>query len=155
MDYLPGSLGFDPLAFPVDPQLAGRIVWFDALVGNVDRSWRNPNLLRWHGKLYLIDHGATLIFQHNWPAAAGSARRATKLDDHVLMPFHPDIAAADAELAPQLTAETVAAALDLVPDEWLDGEPGFATPDAVRAAFQAWFEARMQTPHVWLPEVSR
>jgi len=155
LDYLPGSLGFDPLAFEVDPELAGRIVWFDALIGNVDRSWRNPNLLRWHGRLYLIDHGATLIFQHNWPAAAGSARRATKLDDHVLMPFHPDVAAADAALTPLVTAETVAAALALVPDEWLDGEPGFATPNDVRAAFAEWFEARMQTPHVWLPEVSR
>ena len=155
LDYLPGSLGFDPLAFPVEPELAGRIVWFDALVGNVDRSWRNPNLLRWHGRLYLIDHGATLIFQHNWPTAAGSARRVPKLDDHVLMPFHPDLAAADAALAPKVTAEAVAGALALVPDEWLEGEPGFATPDDVRAAFLAWFEARMQAPRVWLPEVAR
>jgi hypothetical protein len=155
MDYLPGSLGFDPLAFPVDSGPAGRIVWFDALIGNVDRSWRNPNLLRWHGKLYLIDHGASLIFQHNWPAAAGSARRATKLDDHVLMPFHPDLPAADAALAPQVTPEAVSAALALVPDEWLADEPGFAAPDDVRAAFLAWFDARMQEPHVWLPGVPR
>ena len=152
LDYLPGSLGFDPLAFPVDCGLAGRVVWFDALIGNVDRTWRNPNLLRWHGKLYLIDHGASLIFQHNWPHAAGSARRATKLDDHVLMPFRPDLAAADAELAPRVTPAAVAAALALVPDEWLADEPGFATADDVRVAFAAWFEARMQTPHDWLPE---
>jgi hypothetical protein len=155
LDYLPGSLGFDPLAFPVDPDLAGRIVWFDALVGNVDRSWRNPNLLRWHGRLYLIDHGASLIFQHNWPSADGSARRATRLEDHVLMPFHPDLAAADAELSPLVKPETVAAALSLVPDEWLAGEPGFAAPDDVRAAFGAWFDARMREPHVWLPGAAR
>ncbi|MGH6656025.1 MAG: HipA family kinase [Actinocrinis sp.] len=155
LDYLPGSLGFDPLAFPVEPREAGRILWFDALIGNVDRSWRNPNLLRWHGRLYLIDHGATLIFQHNWPNAAQSARRGTKLDDHVLMSFHPDLAAADARLAPLVTPETVAAALALVPDEWLEGEPGFDTPDEVRAAFLAWFDARMRDPHVWLPEVAR
>ncbi|MGH3415076.1 MAG: HipA family kinase [Actinocrinis sp.] len=155
LDYLPGSLGFDPLAFPVEPREAGRILWFDALIGNVDRSWRNPNLLRWHGRLYLIDHGATLIFQHNWPNAAQSARRGTKLDDHVLMSFHPDLAAADAQLAPLVTPETVAAALALVPDEWLEGEPGFDTPDDVRAAFLAWFDARMRDPHVWLPEVAR
>src|SRR4051812_38752134 len=45
MDYLPGSLGFDPLAFEVDPAEAGRVIWFDGLIGNVDRSWRNPNML--------------------------------------------------------------------------------------------------------------
>lgn len=153
VDYLPGSLGFDPLAFPVEPDAAGRVLWFDALIGNVDRSWRNPNLLRWHGRLYLIDHGASLIFQHNWPAAAASARRATKLADHVLMPFRPDLAAAEADLAPLVSPEAVSSALALVPDEWLDAEPGFATPDAVRAAFLAWFEERMRQPRVWLPEV--
>jgi HipA-like protein len=155
LDYLPGSLGFDPLAFPVEPEQAGRVLWFDALIGNVDRSWRNPNLLRWHGRLYLIDHGAALIFQHNWPAAAASARRATKLADHVLMPFRPDLAAADAQLTPLVTPEAVGAALALVPDEWLEDEPGFATPDDVRAAFLTWFDARMQQPHTWLPEVPK
>ena len=155
LDYLPGSLGFDPLAFPVEPEPAGRVLWFDALIGNVDRSWRNPNLLRWHGRLYLIDHGAALIFQHNWPAAAASARRATKLADHVLMPFHPNLAAADAELSPLVTPDAVGAALALVPDEWLEDEPGFATPDDVRAAFLTWFDARMQQPHSWLPEVPK
>ena len=155
VDFLPGSFGFDPLGWTAEPEFASQVLWFDALVQNVDRTWRNPNLLRWHGKLYLIDHGASLIFQHNWPAAAGSARRATKLDDHVLTPFHPDLAAADAQLAPQVTAEAVSAALALVPDEWLADEPGFAAPDDVRAAFLAWFDARMQEPHLWLPEVSR
>ena len=45
-DFLPGSLGFDPLAHALDADLASRVLWLDALVGNVDRSWRNPNLLR-------------------------------------------------------------------------------------------------------------
>jgi hypothetical protein len=154
VDYLPGSLGYDPLAFAVDSVLAGRVVWFDALIGNVDRSWRNPNMLRWHQRLYLIDHGASLIFQHNWAGAAGSARRPPKLDDHVLMPFSPDVAAADAQLAPLMTTETVGAALSLVPDEWLEGEPGFDGPQAVRAAFHAWFDARMKARDEWLPSVA-
>ena len=150
VDYLPGSLGFDPLAFAVDPELAGRVVWFDALIGNVDRSWRNPNLLRWHGRLYLIDHGASLIFQHNWAGAAGSARRPPKLEDHVLVSFKPDLAAADAYFAPLVTTETVEAALLEVPDEWLESEPGFATPDEVRAAFRDWFAARRRAREHWL-----
>ena len=57
MDYLPGALDFEAGADGVDPALAGRVLWFDALVGNVDRSWRNPNMLFWHGGLQLIDHG--------------------------------------------------------------------------------------------------
>ncbi|WP_326853405.1 HipA family kinase [Actinocrinis sp.] len=160
MDYLPGSLGFDPVAFPVDSEQAGRIVWFDALIGNVDRSWRNPNLLRWHGRLYLIDHGATLIFQHNWPRDAGalekSARKAVNLEDHVLARFAPDLRAADAQLAPMVTSEAVDAATALIPDEWLVGEPGFDSPDDVRRAFRDWFAARVRAPRSdWLPELAR
>ena len=81
MDFLPGALDLDPGAFPVDPGFAGRVLWFDALVGNVDRTWRNVNMLRWHGAPYLIDHGATLTFHHGWSGpeppevvAAGAAR---------------------------------------------------------------------------------
>jgi hypothetical protein len=69
LDYLPGALDFEAGADGVDPELAGRVLWFDALVGNVDRSWRNPNMLFWHGRLQLIDHGAALTFHHNWPGA--------------------------------------------------------------------------------------
>ncbi|GHF03653.1 MULTISPECIES: HipA family kinase [Streptomyces] len=135
MDFLPGALGFDPLAFETDPAEAGRVVWFDALVGNVDRSWRNPNLLVWHGQLWLIDHGATMIWHHNWPTAAAAAGRAYDASDHVLASFAPDIAAAAAELAPRVTEELLTAVVSDVPDEWLEGEPGFDGPDAVRRAY--------------------
>ncbi len=83
-DFLSGALGFDPLAFEVSPEEAGRIVWFDALVNNVDRSWRNPNLLRRRGELWLIDHGATMIWHHNWPGAETSAARPYDASDHAL-----------------------------------------------------------------------
>ncbi|MGW1199387.1 HipA family kinase [Streptomyces sp. NPDC002536] len=135
MDFLPGALGFDPLAFETDAAEAGRVVWFDALVGNVDRSWRNPNLLVWHGQLWLIDHGATMIWHHNWPTAAAAAGRAYDASDHVLASFGPDIAGAAAELAPRVTEELLTAVAADVPDEWLEGEPGFDGPDAVRRAY--------------------
>jgi hypothetical protein len=136
MDYLPGSLGFDPLAYAVSPAEAGRVVWFDALVGNTDRSWRNPNLLVWHGDLWLIDHGAALIWHHDWSAASATARAGRPYDasDHALAPLAPDIAAAAAALAPRVTEELLAEITADVPDEWLADEPGFATPDAVRDA---------------------
>ena len=160
MDYLPGALNFDPLAFEVDAGFAGRVAWFDLLVGNVDRSWRNPNLMRWHGKPYLIDHGASLIFQHAWPQDAAalerSARRPARLalSDHALARFEPDLPAADAALAPLVTPEAVAAATALVPDEWLADEPGFDSPDDVRKAFADWFAIRMRVPRSeWLPDL--
>ena len=83
-DFLPGSLGFDPVAHTVSPELASRVLWLDALVGNVDRSWRNPNLLLWHGDLWLIDHGASLVFHHDWSRADTAAEKPYRADDHVL-----------------------------------------------------------------------
>ena len=97
MDYLPGSLGFDPLAFEVGAAEAGQVVWFDALIGNVDRSWRNPNLLVWHGDLWLIDHGATMIWHHSWRGLDAAATKPYDASEHVLAPFAPDVAAAAAD----------------------------------------------------------
>ncbi|MGI5122157.1 HipA family kinase [Marinactinospora thermotolerans] len=154
MDYLPGALGFDPLVYPIDPRLAGRILWFDALVGNVDRSWRNPNMLVWHGRPYLIDHGATLIFHHNWPGAAKAATRPYNATDHVLIHTHPDLTAADNDLAPRITEPLLREITALIPDPWLHDEPGFTTPDDVRDAYTTHLLTRA-TNRTWLPELPR
>lgn len=154
MVFVSGALGFDPLCFDVDPRLAGRIVWFDALIGNVDRSWRNPNLLVADGRLWLIDHGASLIFHHNWPGAGAWARRPFDAADHALARFGPDLAAADRELAPLVTADLLREAAALIPDVWLADEPGFDTPEDVRAAYVDLLVARMAGPRDWLPEVA-
>ncbi len=137
MDFLPGSVGFDPLAFEVDPELAGRVLWFDALINNVDRSWRNPNMLMWHGALWLIDHGAAMIWHHNWPGAAASAGRPYDATEHALARFvtAPVVTAAAEALAPRVTPRLLAEVAALIPDEWLVDEPGFDTPDEVRAAY--------------------
>jgi hypothetical protein len=157
VDYLPGALDFDPLAFDPGPEVAGRVLWLDALVGNVDRSWRNSNMLLWHRTPYLIDHGATLTFQHAWAGAladpASVARRPFDAADHVLLGAHPDLGAADAALAPLVTAEAVRAAAAAVPDEWLADEPGFAAPDEVRAGFVEVLTARVASRETWLPGV--
>ncbi|GHH93158.1 HipA family kinase [Streptomyces capillispiralis] len=147
MHFLSGALGFDPLAFEVSPREAGRIVWFDALVNNVDRSWRNPNLLRLRDELWLIDHGATMIWHHNWPGAEASADRPYDAVDHALRAFAPDVASAAAELAPQITEELLAEVTAAVPDVWLAGEPGFDSPDALRRAYARPLIARAATVH--------
>ncbi|MGW0142180.1 HipA family kinase [Streptomyces calvus] len=147
MRFLSGALGFDPLAFEVGPEEAGRIVWFDALVNNVDRSWRNPNLLRWRGELWLIDHGATMIWHHNWPGADASAARPYDASDHALRSSAPDLASAAADLAPRITEDLLAEVTAEIPDSWLTGEPGFADPDELRLAYARPLIARAATVH--------
>ena len=151
MDYLPGSLGFDPLAHPVDAELASRVLWFDALVTNVDRSWRNPNLLLWHGALQLIDHGATLIFHHDWTRAGAAVARPYDVGDHVLGTAATAREAADTALAPLVTGDLLDAVLALVPDAWLADEPGFGDADAVRAAYREHLLRRTADRSGWRP----
>ncbi|MEU0684482.1 MULTISPECIES: HipA family kinase [Streptomyces] len=146
-DFLSGALGFDPLAFEVGPEEAGRIVWFDALVNNVDRSWRNPNMLRRRGELWLIDHGATMIWHHNWPGAEASAARPYDASDHALRGAAPDVAAAAADLAPRITEDLLAEVTAQVPDVWLAGEPGFDGPDDLRRAYARPLLARAAGIH--------
>jgi hypothetical protein len=145
MDFLPGSLGYDPVAHPVGATLASRVLCFDAFVENVDRSWRNPNLLIWHRDLWLIDHGATLYFHHDWARASAVVDRAYRADDHVLAPYATALAEAGDWLTGGLTADLIAEVLDLVPDEWLD------SPDQTRAAYLAHLTARAGAPAAWLP----
>lgn len=147
MEFRSGALGFDPLAFGASPEEAGRIIWFDALVNNVDRSWRNPNLLVVQGELWLIDHGATMIWHHNWPAADASAARPYNASEHVLARFAPDLAGAAAELAPLVTEELLAEVTAEIPDVWLTGEPGFDTPDDLRRAYARPLLARAADIH--------
>lgn len=147
MDFLSRAVGFDPLAFEVGAEEAGRIVWFDALVNNVDRSWRNPNLLMWHGELWLIDHGATMIWHHNWPGAEASAAKPYDISDHALAPFRPDITAAAADLAPLVTGDLLAEVTAEIPDAWLAGEPGFESTDDLRQAYARPLLARAGVIH--------
>ena len=151
LDYLPGSFGFDPLATDPGPELANRLLWLDALTLNVDRSWRNPNLLVWHGDVWLIDHGAALYFHHAW--TGGPERAATlRIDasDHVVLPFTTGLADTDRELTALITPELLTEVLALVPDEWLADEPGFADPDQVRAAYLTFFTTRLARPRAWV-----
>jgi hypothetical protein len=151
VDYLPGALDVDARA--VDPVLAARILWFDALIGNVDRSWRNPNMLLWHGRVHLIDHGAALIFHHAWTNLEASASRPYEAATHALAGSDPDIDAADADLAPLVGTDLLEAVVADVPDIWLADEPGFASTAAVREAYVGQLTARVAARDSWLPSL--
>jgi hypothetical protein len=157
LDYLPGSLAYVPSAGPpLEPALASAIVWFDAYVTNVDRTPRNTNLLVWHDRLWLIDHGASLYFHHNWPARYGMALEAASrrpfaaVSDHVLLPFADSIPEADAVLVPRLTPEVLRFVVDMIPDEWLADESGFGSVEEVRSAYVAYLSTRLREPRAWV-----
>ncbi len=151
IDYLPGALGFDPLANPPDPLLASRILWFDAYVANVDRSVHNTNLLEWHGRLWLIDHGASLYFHHTWRGLEAAIHRpyvATR--DHVLLPFAEAIPKADKEMATRISPSMLRGVLDLIPEEWIRDEPGFDGAGEVREAYLRYLLGRLEEPRGWV-----
>ncbi|KRD34603.1 aminotransferase class I and II [Lysobacter sp. Root916] len=144
LDYLPGAVNYDPLVDQPDAALASRVVWFDAYLSNVDRTARNTNLLIWHRRLHLIDHGAALYFHHDWDSAQrASAGTFAQVQDHVLLPLARELRAADAELAPQLTPTLIERVVGLLPDAWLGDEPGFADADALRRGYADYLQRRV------------
>ena len=153
IDFLPGAFGYDgdPPGDPLDPAV---VLWLDAFTANVDRSWRNPNLLVWHDDLWVIDHGASLYFHHAWPAGVGDPARfaAQRWDasDHVLGAWADRLDEAEARVAPLLDEEALADALEEVPDAWLEPVPGAESPAALREAYVAFLTARLGTRQ-WLP----
>jgi hypothetical protein len=164
LDYLPGSITFDPAARDardaVDADLASATVWFDAFVTNVDRTPRNPNLLWWHRALYLIDHGAALYFHHSWPATETALETAARsrfpaVRDHVLLPWASRIEAADERLRPLLSAKLFARIVDQIPEGWLSPDPAAAAPEGRRAGYVDFLTRRLASASLFVEEAVR
>lgn len=121
LDYLPGSIMFDPLIEKPNSRLASEIVWLDAFIANVDRTARNANMLLWHREIWLIDHGAAFFYQHNWEKfPANAANPFKQIKDHILLPFADEIEKADEDFSKKLTPEILGEIVDLIPNEWLE-----------------------------------
>jgi hypothetical protein len=154
VDLLPGAFGYDP-AYEPDGDLAGRILWLDSLCANVDRSWRNPNLLVWRGALFAIDHGAALYFHHGWPGGTGSPERFAvqpyDTSEHILRHYSAQAAAQDEDLAVRLDSAALEAVVAEVPDEWLEPVPGAESAEALRRRYVDYLLARLHGPRAWLP----
>jgi HipA-like kinase len=154
VDFLPGAFGYDGELDRQTRSSATRILWLDAFTANVDRSWRNPNLLRWHDEVWVIDHGASLYFHHGWSNGITAPERfATQpwdVSDHVLRTHAGALARLDAELGDRLDQEVFVEVLAEVPDAWLEPVPGAETADLLRAAHVDFLEARLATRQ-WLP----
>jgi hypothetical protein len=163
LDYLPGSVMFDPVAEKLDADLASMIVWFDAYVTNVDRTPRNANMLMWHRRLWLIDHGAALFFHHTWTNYLERSRDAfTMIKDHVLLPSASvlSLREIDSKMAERITPEIIGGIVKLIPDAWLAAESQisdspFGEPAEHRDAYNEYLLNRLKAPHVFLEEAIR
>ncbi|HET9506352.1 MAG TPA: HipA family kinase [Gaiellaceae bacterium] len=149
VDFLPGALPFGPAAGPPPPpELAADVVWFDALVTNVDRTARNTNLLLWHERLWLIDHGASLYFHHAPERVEGHERRPFEaIAEHVLLPFAGSLAAADARLAGRVTEDLLRNVVTAVPEPWLGGSSS--------ETYVEYLGGRLAEPRAFVAEAER
>jgi HipA-like protein len=145
VDFLPGSITFNPAADAVaDPDWAADVVWFDAFTTNPDRTAKNPNLLVWHGRTWLIDHGAALYVHHTWKDPdEHAARPFERIREHVLLPFASSVAAASERLAPRVTDGVLADIVEGIPDAWLADDRRIGDADAQREAYVAYLTARL------------
>ena len=153
LDYLPGSMTFDPVAEKPAADLASSIVWFDAYVTNVDRTARNTNMLVWHRRLWLIDHGAALYFHHRWDNYLERSQDPfPRIKDHVLLPFASALQEVDSKMTAQITPDIVDKAIKLIPDAWLVGDSSPGVGGQHRDAYIEYLLRRLEPPRFFLKE---
>jgi hypothetical protein len=162
IDYLPSSVAFDPVVERVDADLASRIVWFDAFVTNVDRTVRNTNMLMWHKRLWLIDHGASLYMHHTMEWHRDVRRRRepfAAIKTHVLLSKATRLAEVDDDMAARLAPEVIDSVIDLIPESWLLEAPGgwgsAASSDELRGAYRGYLVDRLVAPRAFVEEAIR
>jgi len=156
LDYLPGSVMFDPVADKPDADLASRIVWFDAYVTNVDRTPRNANMLMWHRRLWLIDHGAALYFHHSWTDMDQRSKAPFALiKEHILLPFASELEQADHAMTTAINDDVIKTVVELIPDEWLQDKSPFPPPAKNKQAYVQYLTRRLEAPRRFVEEAIR
>lgn len=153
LHYLSGSITYDPVTTKIDPELASRIVLFDAWLMNVDRTARNSNLLNWNRELWLIDHGAALYFHHNWGQWQEQALKPfAAIRDHVLLPFASALQEAESYLKTVFSRERIAEVVALIPDDWLLAYGEEAGPEALRSVYNSFLVTRLEASSIFTKE---
>jgi hypothetical protein len=156
LDYLPGSVMFDPVADKPDADLASRIVWFDAYVTNVDRTPRNANMLMWHRRLWLIDHGAALYFHHSWSDMDQRSKDPFALiKEHILLRFASALETADQAMTATINEDLIKIVVEFIPDDWLQDKSPFSTPAENRQAYVQYLTRRLEMPRRFVEEAIR
>lgn len=151
LHFLSGAINFDPVVTFVDAEMASKIVWLDAYITNVDRTFKNTNMLIWHKELWLIDHGACLYFHHSFTDWEGHAKVPFNLiKDHVLLPQASKLPEADAAFKKILTAEVLAQIVSLIPDEWLQWEESELLPVQIREIYLKFLATRLEYSDIFV-----
>jgi hypothetical protein len=151
LHYLQGAINFDPVVTTVDARMASQIVWLDAYITNVDRTFRNTNMLMWHKDLWLIDHGASLYFHHSFTDPEGHAKSPFALiKDHVLLPQASELEQVDTDFRAILTEERIRAVVGLLPDSWLQWEGLEQSPDDVREVYVTFLLTRLNNSQTFV-----
>jgi hypothetical protein len=155
LHYLSGAINFDPVVTVADAKMASKIVWLDAYITNVDRTFRNTNMLIWHKELWLIDHGACLYFHHSFSDPEGHAKSPFALiKDHVLLPQASLLEETDAEFKTLLTKEKIHDIVALIPDEWLHWEELQQSPEAIREVYNQFLLTRLENSAIFIKQAS-
>ncbi len=153
MHFLSGAINYDPVVTIVDPVLASKIVWLDAYITNVDRTFRNTNMLMWYKELWLIDHGASFYFHHSWTNIEKNAKSPFSfIKDHVLLPQAEKLTEVDAEMKQLLTEGKLKAIVDLIPAEWLSWEGNEETPEEIKEAYLKFLLVRLANSEIFIKE---
>jgi hypothetical protein len=156
LDYLPGAVTLDPVVETPDAELASSVVWFDAYVTNVDRTPRNTNILVWHRRLWLIDHGATLYVHHTWHNYRERSRDPfPMIKDHVLLARAGALREVDPEMSARVTPDVIDRIVRAVPDTWLEGDSTFGDGHRHRDTYREYLLSRLEPPHGFLEEAIR
>lgn len=151
--YLSGSVTFDPAVTTVNTATASEIVWLDAFLTNVDRTGRNTNMLMWHNELWLIDHGASLYFHHNWDTWAEQAIKPfAPIRNHVLLPQAEQLDQADEKMKKILSSDVLRSITDLIPDSWLMHKDSDQSPSALRNVYFQFLNTRIQHSSIFVNE---
>jgi len=151
LHFLSGAITFDPVVTETDEILASKIVWLDAFITNVDRTFRNTNMLIWHKELWLIDHGACLYFHHSWSNWENSAKSPFALiKDHVLLPKASRLEETNKEFKSLLTEDKIRSIVALIPEEWLQWEGSEETPEQIRNTYSSFLITRLANSEIFI-----
>ena len=154
LHFLSGAITFDPVVTKLPAILASKIVWLDAFITNVDRTFRNTNMLIWHKELWLIDHGASLYFHHSWSSWETHAKSPFALiKDHVLLPQATELPAIDLAFKKLLTKEILQDIVNYIPEDWLHWEDSEQTPDEIRDVYFQFLWTRLNHSEIFINEV--
>jgi hypothetical protein len=155
LHFLSGAINFDPVVTEVESKLASQIVWLDAFITNVDRTFKNTNMLIWHKELWLIDHGACLYFHHSFTDWERHAMVPfTLIKDHVLLPQASQLTEVDAEFKQILSDEILQSIVGLIPQDWLQWQDADESPDEIRDIYFKFLKTRRDHSDIFLKQAN-